>query len=55
MKTKTFLMADNGRLSHVVEYPMTGTRIEIPINSDGTVKWYEDKKKEVINQENKRY
>lgn len=52
MKTKTFLMADNGKLSHVVEYPMTGARIEVPINSDGTVKWYEDKRKAAVSQGN---
>lgn len=55
MKTKTFLMADNGRLSHVVEYPMTGARIEVPINSDGTVKWYEDKRKAISSQKNEGY
>lgn len=41
---KTFTKADNGKLSKVIEYG-TGVRVEIPINNDGTVKWYEDKVK----------
>lgn len=41
---KTFIKADGGRLSSVVEYEI-GARIEVPINKDGTVKWYKDKPK----------
>lgn len=41
---KTFTKADNGKLSKVIEYG-TGTRVEIPINKDGSVKWHEDKEK----------
>ena len=50
MKTKAFLMTDDGKLSYVVQYPMTWARIEVPINSDGTVKWYEDKRKVEVSQ-----
>lgn len=41
---RSFIKADNGKLSKVLEYS-TGERIEIPINSDGSVKWYEDRQK----------
>ena len=43
---KSFIRADNGKLSEVLEYS-TGKRVEIPINSDGSVKWYEDRQKTV--------
>ncbi len=45
---KTFTKADRGRLSKVIEYG-TGSRVEIPINKDGSVKWYEDKPKQKSN------
>lgn len=45
MKTEHLIGADNGRLYHVIIYHETGTRIEIPLNSDGTVRWYEDRMK----------
>ena len=38
------IRADDGKLSKVLEYG-TGTRVEIPVNSDGSVKWYEDRQK----------
>ena len=44
-EVRTFTRADNGRLSKVIEYG-TGKRVEIPINKDGTVKWYPDKLKQ---------
>lgn len=47
-KVKTYIKADNGKLSQVVEYG-AGAKVEIPINKDGTVKWYEDKLKAVSN------
>ena len=43
---KSYIRADDGKLSKVLEYE-TGTRVEIPVNSDGTVKWYEDRQKTV--------
>lgn len=39
---QTFLKADNGKLSKVIQYA-TGTKVEIPINKDGSVCWYKDK------------
>lgn len=44
-KTKQFIKADNGKLSRVVEFG-SGATVEIPINVDGSVKWYEDKLKQ---------
>lgn len=43
---KRFIRSENGKLSQVVEY-QSGARVAIPISSDGTVKWYEDKQKKV--------
>lgn len=40
---KTFTKADNGKLSKVIEYE-SGTRVEIPINKDGSVKFFDDSK-----------
>ena len=40
---KTFTKADNGKLSKVLEYE-SGARVEIPINKDGSVKWFDDGK-----------
>ena len=39
---KSFIKAEEGRLSKVVEYG-TGMKIELPINKDGSIQWYEDK------------
>ena len=47
-EVQTFLKADNGKLSKVIQYG-TGTRVEIPINKDGSVRWYKDK---IKNKEN---
>ncbi|MDE7332092.1 MAG: hypothetical protein K2O16_07595 [Lachnospiraceae bacterium] len=41
---KSYIRADDGKLSKVLEYG-TSTRVEIPVNSDGSVKWYEDRQK----------
>ena len=40
---KKFLKADDGRLSTVLVFK-SGTRVEIPINNDGSVKWFDDSK-----------
>lgn len=40
---KTFTKADNGKLSKVLEYE-SGKRVEIPINKDGNVKFFDDSK-----------
>lgn len=47
-EVQTFLKADNGKVSKVIQYS-TGTRVEIPINKDGSVRWYKDK---IKNKEN---
>lgn len=44
---KRFIKADSGRCSHVIKYE-TGKRVEIPINSEGSVRWYEDRMKATI-------
>jgi hypothetical protein len=44
---KRFIKADNGKRSRVIKYG-TGKRVEIPINSDGSVRWYEDRVKQAI-------
>lgn len=36
---KRWIRADNGKLSQVLEYE-NGQRVQIPINSDGTIKWH---------------
>lgn len=38
-----WLRADNGKLSKVIEYP-SGKKVEMPVNKDGSVKWYDDTK-----------
>ena len=44
MKTvKRFTKADNGKLSKVLEYE-SGAKVEIPINKDGSVRWFDDRK-----------
>lgn len=39
----TFLKADNSKLSKVIEYS-SGARVEIPIDTNGCVKWFDDSK-----------
>lgn len=38
---KTFTKADNGKLTKVVEFD-TGEKVELPINKDGSIKWFND-------------
>lgn len=40
-QVKTFIKADDGRLSKVIDYG-NGSRVEIPINKDGSIKWFDD-------------
>ena len=40
---RTLTKSDNGKLSKVIEYK-SGARVEIPINRDGSVKWFDDSK-----------
>lgn len=39
---KKFIKANDGELAQVIEFE-TGNRVEIPINGDGSVRWYEDR------------
>lgn len=48
---KIFTRTDGGRISKVIEYS-TETKVEIPVNKDGSVKWYADK---IKGQEAKQY
>lgn len=43
-EVKIYTKADNGKLSKVIEYDKD-TKVEIPINKDGSIKWYPDKMK----------
>lgn len=38
---RTLTRADGGKLYKVIEYK-SGDRVQIPINPDGTVKWFDD-------------
>ena len=40
---KRFTKADNGKLAKVLEYE-AGAKVEIPINKDGSVRWFDDRK-----------
>ena len=42
-EVKKILKAEAGKLSTVLEYS-SGARVEIPINRDGSVKWFDDSK-----------
>ena len=49
MKTvKRFIKVDNGKLSKVIEYE-SGSRVEIPKKKDGSIRWYQKKKKKKNN------
>lgn len=40
---RTLTKCDSGKLYKVVEYD-TDARVEIPVNQDGSVKWFDDSK-----------
>ena len=40
---KTFTSAEDGKLKKVIEYA-SGARVEIPINKNGSVRWFDDNK-----------
>lgn len=42
-KVKRFIKADRGRLLRVLEYE-NGARVEVPIEKDGSVKFFDDSK-----------
>ena len=40
---RTLTKCDSGKLYKVIEYD-SGARVEIPVNQDGSVKWFDDSK-----------
>lgn len=40
---RTLTKYDSGKLYKVIEYD-SGARVEIPMNQDGSVKWFDDSK-----------
>lgn len=40
---RTLTKCDDGKLLKVIEYK-SGAKVEIPINRDGSVKWFDDSK-----------
>lgn len=40
-EAKVFTKAEDGKLSTVIEYS-TGGKIKIPINKDGSIRWFDD-------------
>lgn len=45
---RTYIKADNGKLSKVIRYNEK-SKVEIPINKDGSIRFYEDKPKQKSN------
>ncbi|WP_182427388.1 MULTISPECIES: hypothetical protein [Clostridium] len=41
---KRWIKADNGKLSTVLEFD-SGKKVELPINKDASIRWYEDRLK----------
>ena len=42
-KMKKWIKADNGKVSQVIEFD-SGSKIELPLDKDGNVKWFDDTK-----------
>lgn len=42
-KVKRIIKADRGRVSQILEYE-NGARVEVPLERDGSVKFYDDSK-----------
>ena len=40
---KKIIKADNGKVSQVIEFD-SGSKIELPLDKDGNVKWFDDTK-----------
>lgn len=40
-QVRTYTKANNGKLSRGAEFP-SGDKVEIPINKDGSVRWFDD-------------
>ena len=43
IKMKKWIKADNGKVSQVIEFD-SGSKIELPLDKDGNVKWFDDTK-----------
>ena len=43
IKMKKWIKADNGNVSQVIEFD-SGSKIELPLDKDGNVKWFDDTK-----------
>lgn len=43
MKAKVFIKAEQSGVAKVIEFE-NGKKVEIPINKDGSVKWFDDSK-----------
>lgn len=46
--TRVYTMADNGKLSKVIQFN-ENSKVQIPINKDGSIRFYEDKPKQKSN------
>ena len=42
-KMKKWIKADNGKVTQVVEFD-SGSKIELPLDKDGNLKWFDDTK-----------
>lgn len=42
-QVRIYLKADNDKLSKVIRFN-SGSKVEIPINRDGSVRWFDDNK-----------
>lgn len=40
---KKIIKADNGKVTQVIEFD-SGSKIELPLDKDGNVKWFDDTK-----------
>ena len=40
---KKWIKAEDGKVSQVIEFD-NGTRVEIPLENDGSVRWFDDTK-----------
>lgn len=40
---RTLTKVDDGKFAKVIEF-ISGSRVEIPVNKDGSVRWFDDSK-----------
>ena len=43
IKMKKWIKAEDGKVSQVIEFD-SGSKIELPLDKDGNVKWFDDTK-----------